>query len=98
MKRDELRAMIDNHELWKNDGADGYNVASDHLADELSKLFPPMPEPVHYVYRDCDADRLTRTLDQTKPTEEVVTVIVGQYGRNLQLGYRIILKCTGVAR
>jgi hypothetical protein len=37
--RDVLRAIIDKHELWKDDGADGYNVAADHLVDAIQAHF-----------------------------------------------------------
>jgi len=28
----EWRSIVDEHELWKQDSADGYNVAADRLA------------------------------------------------------------------
>lgn len=95
--RDTIRKAIDKAELFKDDGADGYNVAADHLAEELERLFAPAPTPVHYVYRDCDADHLTRTLDETNQTEEIVAVIPGPYGWDKKTygkaeGFRIVLK------
>lgn len=99
MKRDTIRRMIDKAELWKGDCADGYNVAADHLAEELERLFAPPASPVYHMYRDCDADHLTRTLDKTKPTEEIIAVIPGLYGWDSKTygkaeGFRIVLKCS----
>ncbi|QIG67882.1 hypothetical protein EVC29_082 [Rhizobium phage RHph_Y52] len=70
-----------------------------HMIDELIDLFnAPQPAPaakapeVEYFYRDCDPGHLTRTLDKTKPNEDVIAVLAGPYGKHLRDGYRVVVK------
>lgn len=97
--RRTLRAIIDAHELFKQDSPDGYNVAADHLANALIELFAsPAPVVMTHRFRDCDTGRLTRTLDDIKPGEELVAIIPGAYGewngKNCTYGpgFRIVFK------
>jgi hypothetical protein len=97
--RDQIRKAIDDAHLFHCVTKDSFNEMSDRLAEELERLFVPVPTETYHTYRDCDANHLTRTLDKTKLTEEVVAVIPGLYGDldnktwKRTDGFRIVLKC-----